>query len=274
MEKTSVPQEKLYLETWVDAMQPQGHVLEVGFEKGHAAAHIQTYYPKSHTIIEPSPDKAKRARSWAQDFPTVTVMEKPWQNALPSLHVYDTIFFYNTSSEIEATIQKHKAAGHLALQSGEQLLSSIKQKLPALTKIRYSNSEIHELYEQTGQFHLKNFSYFLQELCAGGQISQKQYEEITQKYGVERIELCIPAIKPRDDEIVFLQAALNGLMKKGSRFSSFSQTAISKFQNPYFFEHIITNPDLDFQEKWISPPLPAESPPCEEALVTIIEKLG
>ena len=85
--------EKPYMQACIDALKPRGDVLEVGFGCGYSATHIQTYHPKSHTIIEYHPVIAQRAREWAKDYSHVTIIEDTWQHALPRLGVFDCIFF-------------------------------------------------------------------------------------------------------------------------------------------------------------------------------------
>ena len=85
--------EKPYIEECVDTILPYGDVLEIGFGCGYAATHIQTYFPKTHTIIESHPEITRRARSWLIHHPNTKVIEGQWALELPSLGVYDAIFF-------------------------------------------------------------------------------------------------------------------------------------------------------------------------------------
>src|SRR5215471_10530852 len=85
--------EKPYMQACIDMLQPFGDVLEVGFGCGYSADHIQTYHPKSHTIIEYHPVVAAQARQWAKAYSNVTIIEDTWQSALSKLGVYDCIFF-------------------------------------------------------------------------------------------------------------------------------------------------------------------------------------
>src|SRR3989442_58985 len=71
--------EKSYMQACIDALQPAGDVLEVGFGCGYSATHIQTYHPKSHTIIEYHPTVAQKAREWSKAYSHVTIIEDTWQ---------------------------------------------------------------------------------------------------------------------------------------------------------------------------------------------------
>eukprot|EP00966_Prymnesium_polylepis_P168823 3903593-Prymnesium_polylepis.1 len=68
-------------------------VLEVGFGCGYSAERIQRAKPRRHTIVECADVVLERLRPWAAARPGVEVCEGTWQQMLPSLGVYDIIFF-------------------------------------------------------------------------------------------------------------------------------------------------------------------------------------
>ena len=138
-------------------------------------------------------------------------------------------------------------------------------------------------YEQVGQFHVEDLSYFLHELKCNRQISEEQYENRIQKYHLKKTESKNDILTeeqvttpPPPLSLAFFNACLENHMRKGSRFSCFSNSPISKYENPQFFAHIITNPNLDYQEQFIPVTVP---PSCEyykfdKALVMTVEKLS
>lgn len=71
----------------------QGDILEFGFGMGLSAGHIQSYKPKSHTIIEIHPEIAKKAEEWAKDKPGVKIINADWWDIKDDLEMYDGIFF-------------------------------------------------------------------------------------------------------------------------------------------------------------------------------------
>lgn len=71
----------------------QGDILEFGFGMGLSAGHIQSFKPKSHTIIEIHPEIAKRAEEWAKDKPGVKIINADWWDVKDELGEYDGIFF-------------------------------------------------------------------------------------------------------------------------------------------------------------------------------------
>jgi len=72
---------------------PEHSVLEIGFGCGYSADTIQARKPASHVIVECAPAVLQRLRVWAQDRPSVTIVEGSWQASLPQLGKFDRIFF-------------------------------------------------------------------------------------------------------------------------------------------------------------------------------------
>ena len=87
--------ERPYMVRCVDALEIDStcSVLEVGFGCGYSAERIQRARPRSHTIIECAEIVLERLRPWAAARPGVAVVEGTWQRTLPSLGVFDRIFF-------------------------------------------------------------------------------------------------------------------------------------------------------------------------------------
>merc|ERR1711939_168663 len=87
--------ERPYMERLVEELDVDENstVLEIGFGFGYAAEHIQRCCPRTHTIIECSEVVLRRLRPWAAARPNVRVIEGTWQALLPSLGIFDCIFF-------------------------------------------------------------------------------------------------------------------------------------------------------------------------------------
>ncbi len=265
--------EKPYMEACIDALRPFGDVLEVGFGLGYSADRIQTYRPKSHTIIEYHPVVAARAREWAKKYPNVAIIEDAWQNALPKMGIFDCIFFDDYPLQSEQDVEKmQKASNHseLLLKKGEQLLTEVEQTLPFLTGIKYSDEDLRDLLKDIHPAEAKQLARFLKELCSREQISIKQMqtlfeklvqeqkisrEDVDQLLNVEKISQ--PTEKPSERLFAFLNPCLVSHMRKGSRFSCFLSSAESKYQDAKFVNEIITNPNLDFHEEEIAIEVPS-----------------
>ena len=285
--------EKPYMEACIDALRPFGDVLEVGFGLGYSAERIQSYRPKSHTIIEYHPVIAERARQWAKERQNVSIVEDTWQNALPKMGIFDCIFFDDYPLQSEQDVEKmQKASNHseLLLKKGEQLLTEVEQTLPFLTEIKYSDEDLHDLLKDISKKEAKQLARFLKELCAREQISIKQLqklleklvqeekisrEDVDQLLNVEKVAKK-PCEKPNERLFAFLNPCLVSHMRKGSRFSCFLSSAESKYQDQKFVNEIITNPNLDFHEEEIAIEVPSN---CayfsgNRALVITITKCG
>ena len=176
--------EKPYIEACVDALQPFGDVLEIGFGCGYSASHIQTYFPKNHTIIESHLGTSQKAKEWSIHYTNVHLIKDSWQKALSQLGIFDAIFF--DDYPLQVALDK------------------------SLIKWRYQ----------------------------------------------------------QEDFLFFLEQCLSSHMRKGSRFSCFLSEPTSKYGDKVWFEKIITNPFLDYEERRI----PVEGPKPHEALVITITK--
>lgn len=82
-----------------------GHVVEVGFGLGLSAGFIQEQGVTRHTLIEPHPECAARARAWARglDGGAVEVVEDYWQNVPELLAGCDGVFF-DTYADSRSTL--------------------------------------------------------------------------------------------------------------------------------------------------------------------------
>ena len=268
--------EKPYLEALIDHLRPSGNVLEVGFALGYSSTRIQTFNPKHHTIIESVPEIAVQATQWASAHENVSVMQGQWENILPTLGVFDAIFFNDFNPNSVLTSDTSRQVANLAIQKGKDLISNIKKTFPQIISIRYADADIDEFFNNMGRFDSSQMSSFLYELMQNGHISEGQLDAAVSKYQLQKNvshTSSMSALKT-DPTMVFLQACLKNHMHKGSRFSCFSWSPISKFEHPEFFDLIITDPDYDYQETFMQIDVPES---CKyykynEALIITLEK--
>ena len=92
--------EQPYMEACIDLLKPRGDVLEVGFGCGYSANHIQTYNPKSHTIVECDPIVLQKLDLWAKDKSNVKIVKGRWQEVIQQLGIFDEIFLDDFPLEI------------------------------------------------------------------------------------------------------------------------------------------------------------------------------
>ena len=225
-------------EALIDRLQPEGRVLQIEFSSGIAAERIQSRHPKHHTIIEPNRNIAEKAKT----KPGWEVISGRWEKVLPALGSFDAIFYDDFKPEREREQAKLLADASTTVQKGKEALSKARARFPNLTQMKYSDSDLEQLFAQFGKDKQPQLAHFLKELLRNGQISQDQYE--ARGYGLE-----VPrALPPSDPILAFLRACLKNHMGKGSRFVCISSSPVSKFEDPRFFEEIITNPDYDYEE--------------------------
>lgn len=78
-----------------------GDILELGFGMGISADFIQSFKPKSHTIIEIHPQIYQKAMEWAEGKENVKIILGDWYDVYESLGKFDGLFHdtyddYNT----------------------------------------------------------------------------------------------------------------------------------------------------------------------------------
>lgn len=269
--------EKPYMHACINALKPQGDVLEVGFGLGYAAQKIQSYHPKSHTIIEYHPEVLKKAREWAKTRPNVTIVAGTWQEMLPTLGVFDSIFFddYPLQSEGEISrLEQESAASLQALSNGNRLLKEVEEQLPFIHSIKYADADLEQFFSVLtleSPLEVKQVARFLIELFVGKQITQEQLDKNlqklvkTKKISKEEIHaLQIPPPKkapfqappPGDRFYAFLHQCLQSHMRVGSCFSCFLSSDHSRLEDETFFNEIVLNPLLEFHEEQLELEIP------------------
>jgi protein-L-isoaspartate O-methyltransferase len=284
--------EKPYMEACIDALQPFGDVLEVGFGCGYSATQIQKFKPHSHTIIECNPIVAEKARLWAAQYPNVHIIEGTWQETFSSLGVFDAIFFDDYPLESPEQIDDLEREGRKSntlLQEGSRLLQETRKQFPFLEETIYTDADLNELVDhclKDKQLSFHHLYHFLEELCMRKQISVEQKNRVInclEQEGIrviesESLQSCTEQLfdfhGPNERLLTFLQEALNNHMRKGSRFSCFLSSSTSKYLDSKFVDAIICNPCLDYTEKTIQIEVP---PNCDyysgnEALVIVITR--
>ncbi|MEN9343934.1 MAG: hypothetical protein RLZZ453_721 [Chlamydiota bacterium] len=269
--------EKPYMHACIDALQPKGDVLEIGFGLGFSAERIQSYNPKSHTIVEFHPEVLKKAREWAKSRPNVILVEGTWQEVLPSLGVFDSIFFDDYPLESEEEMDKMKedgASSSLLLQQGEKLMAEVHEQLPFLNTLRYSDEDLHaffDLISPKNAEEARQVARFFLELASRSQITQVQLQQglerllrlqLVSSEEITNLQLPKPAVDPSafafggDRFYDFLSACLRSHMREGSHFSCFLSSMHSRLEDEKFFQEIILNPFLEFHEETIEVDIP------------------
>jgi hypothetical protein len=247
---------KAYIQAIIDALHPSGDVLEVGFNFGIGAECIQQYQPKSHTIIEEDPERFEFAKKWASGRLNVAVIAGSWQKVLPGLPVFDTIFFNENPATFAQEILIHQKQEEIAniANVSKELLNTLEEEF-ARVDVHYSDKEIDEFYEQVGQFNVKELPRFFENLQKKGFITKSQYASVLKRYKLDQAQSDTASSMPlsaSDPMIGCLQECLKAHMRKGSLFSSYCVDCTSKYENPEFFEKVITNLDVDYQERVLS----------------------
>lgn len=287
--------EKPYMQACIQAIDPHGDVLEVGFGCGYASDFIQEFNPKSHTIVEYHPVVAKKARKWARGKKNVYIIEDTWQSALKKLGKFDAIFFDDYPLETEAEMEEKKEQvnqGHEVLKQGNAILNEVQKKVSHLKNIHYAQRDIDEfldlidLEERPKPKHLIQFFY---DLKKGDQLDEFNLKLVLEKLTAAKLIAKDDLLEYQklssekkvfqhqgDRLFLFLDLCLKNHMREGAVFSCFFEDPTSKYLDQKFMDHIITNPFLDYREEWIPIDVPAH---CnyykgDQALVVRIQLHG
>ncbi|CAG8457816.1 9809_t:CDS:2 [Paraglomus occultum] len=121
-------------------------ILNVGFGLGLIDSYIQSYKPRSHTIIEAHPDVYAHmlANGWDKK-PGVKIIFGRWQDVLDQLELYDGIFF-DTFGEFYADIHDFH----------EELLNMLKPEgvYSFFNGLGATNPFFHDVYCRIAEMHL------------------------------------------------------------------------------------------------------------------------
>ncbi len=163
-----------------------------------------------------------------------------WKEALPHLGVFDVILLHYSLPPVEEE-------ANLLLRSGQVALQQAKKNCPDLFHLRYSDQDLHTLCEM-GKENRQYLPRFINELRDARQITQEQHQKVIEKYQFKEVHS--PSPKPQQDLLFpLIYECLKNHMKPGSQLLCILRPPHSRYEDPQFFEHIITHPSLDYQEK-------------------------
>lgn len=291
--------EKPYMKAIVEELKPHGDVLEIGFGCGYSADYIQSYKPKSHTIVECHPEVIKKAKQWASGKSNVKIVEDTWENALKSLGSFDVIFFDDFPLGSQADTKNYvgmKNVGNLILDQGQKLMSKLQLKMQFMKDLKYSDEDIEYFFthlKNKEQVDPKHYLPFFHELKENDNISETQYNMMVQRLKNENIinDTMLKEFEAKKEEekfendfefnenqdrfFNFLQDCLKSHTNPGARLSCYLDSPVSKYQDERFLKHVITNPNLEYREKEIDVDVPKSCKyyPFDKALVICIEKM-
>lgn len=186
--------------------------------------------------------------------------------------LFDTVIFDGSSLKKEDGARSTRQQANLLLTQGKNLLSHIESQLPALSKIHYSLEDMTSFFEMNQNKDHEALSRFVLELKEKSQISDSVYEELKKRYTLKQ-KAIEPNKEMKEDPITdcLFQCLEKGL-KPGGRFIALYPDALSKFEDPQYFEKIITSSRYNFQERVLSYDDPSR---ChQDILLFCVEKVG
>jgi hypothetical protein len=269
--------EKPYIQQIISALAPHGRVLQVGFGDGFAAQCLRENPLLEHVIIEKDSSHIAAAKEYALKHPKTQVIENNWQKVLKTLGEFDAIYFHDVLLKDISVMQHSQDLGKIVLSQGKKALDLAHELFPDLMKKKYSLEDLETFFQNEGKKHPEETVRFLFELYKHHQISHEIYHDFSKKHG---LPIYVAKMKEEPKEVeeghLFLIEAFHKHLKKGGRFTMFCLDPTSKYEDPKFFDEIITNPHVNYQEKLIDIQVPQDCPYYKgtQALVLVVEKVG
>lgn len=201
----------------IELLRPSGDFLQIGFGKKNIASKCIAFHPKRYTLIESDPFELEKAKEWMKHHPHVTLLAELWQNALPSLGLFDTIYCE---------------------------LTEMGGLWPDLARFRYTDHDLEILSDSAAKTSSPQLFRFLHELSHNGQITEEQRDKMIGKY---KLEGEVPKIKKSCRQMVAcLKLCLDAHMRKGSRFAAPLDLSIA-YDDPLFVQ-IATDPFVEIRD--------------------------
>ncbi len=241
-------------------------VLQIGFIKKELADEIQLKQPTSHVIVESRPERLHNAIKWSKKNRQAKILQGSWETVLPPLGKYRAIVV--EEADAGPTSARETEHAHALLEKGAKLAQYVEAAIPGLDEKKYSDQDLEEFCQHYASSQLRQISHFLAELKAKGQITAQQYEHVVAKYHLVRVDVALTTKKAKAANPIFpfVYACVNHL-DSGGKFAMLLKEGTSYFEAPQFFESIVTNPHLDYQERTLK--LSAG----RESLAMIIERI-
>jgi len=273
-----------YLDLLIKALKPKGDVLEVGFRSSQAADKIEECQPKSHTIIEGNPKYLEMAKAWAKNHPNVKIISEDWEKALPKLGTFDAIFFNAYSEEGDLGFLNYLDPEELkeASQNIQSILGKFEKEFDSID-VNFTDEDIDNFFENHNVMNGNTMEEFFNKLFEKEYITEKQHKKIGEKLkAVESQQRRSDKGTEETNEgeeptllLRFLRICLSKNMHVGSRFTGFASGQLSLYGNQLFFNEIICNPSLNFQENLETvEQSDSNGVQLHKALVFTVEKVG
>lgn len=262
---------KGYAKGLIDALAPSGDLLQIGFSRD-IADYFQKHQIKSHTIIASTPEAIQEGIEWASKDPSRKLIQGSWEKELPKLGKFNSILYFEYSDLDHVETLNYIFSDEILAQIGKakELLGDLSKEM-ALVTVKYSNEDLEKFYEKIGKHKRDKLGNFLRNLMVNGNITKEQYGDFIEKHELKDLDV-LPQNIMFDKSgamVACLEECLKNHLQVGGRFVSYSNDIISKYDDSNFFDKVISNYGVDYQEKLI--PLRANGKNFD-ALVVVVEK--
>lgn len=241
-----------------------GTLLQIGLGHPSLLEIIHARPFKRHVLIPLSEEEKKSVACTPAKLELI--QETSWQKALTPLPSFDTILFIAPPPVPGMT--NVRSASSFALQ-GQKNLLTLEETFSFLKTKVYQQEDIDEFFasfDKKSLVHPKYLLRFFFDLKTEKNISSIQWENIAHRLLQEKLVDAATltlfleeqeqnkapskdSLSETDLLFEILQHCLKSHMKAGSIFRAYLYDTRSKFEEERFFNHIITNPALDYKEE-------------------------
>ena len=221
----------------IDFLKPFGDVLQIFFGSGLLSKELQKRDLKNYTVVDSQPVHLEKGKAVLNE----------WKEAMPTLGSFDWVFFNDESLAAAPSISRPEAAQATELlNEGKKRMDQVFQQIPQLQQIHYSDEDLDGFCKNLPPSEKRYLPRFLSQLQQNGQITSEQYQRVASAHGIE-ISAPLP-VRAQDNKLLdALKVCLNNGLKVNGCFIAF--LAESNYENPRFFEEVITNPLVDYSEE-------------------------
>lgn len=289
--------EKPYMEAAIDALAPKGDVLEVGFGLGYAATQIEKAHPKNHTIIDCEAVVLARAKKWAKHSKKIHLVEGTWQQAMPKMGIFDTIFYDAFAPLDEQTLGKYKQdvtdSTRIAEES-QKLRETLSEALSQFQDVKFSDEDLLTFGSQIltrNDVQPADIANFINTLEEQGNISKIQKTMFLRQFakqlktksraGKQNPLTDLDAVPSNHAVLntampffVFADLCLSQNMRKGSRLGTYLRSPNEKLELKPFRERMRARKDVIYTEEEVTPDVPSHCQYYQQpkAFIIVIEK--
>jgi len=266
-----------FLKALIDYAKPKLTILEIGFSGSASTEYLHSKYPSNkHVIVEPHAEKVVEAKKLTKGIDNLEVIQADIKDIFPSLGKFDLILINGFPFEVEEnmflTAEQLKQAQEV-LKEIKDFRKEHQKELDVIESYKYEDKDLEAFIEAIPKDKNLQIMRFLLQLQEKHQISSEQYNRLVAKYQFKTKEYRHPLLDFQNDPssfITFVSESINNHLNAEGKIICYLSRNDSKFNDPQFFEKVIAEEGIQYQEESLN--IPVEETQFFQAQVACIEK--